>query len=1062
MKKILEISIGITASISALLGLTVLIGWYTHAETLIQVYPSFAPMQYNTAFDFLLSGTGILLFRIKKYQWLFGFGSLVCLLGTLTIVQYIFNLNLNIDQLFIRNYITIETSHPGRMAPNTALCFSLTGFAMLFLATGKGSKASSMTLGVIASLVFGLSLAALTGYVFQFKEAYGWGQLTKMALHTSVGFIILSTSMAGLAWSQELDKLRIKANHFPAWLPFSFGLGMLTITVSLWQALESHLPDFLYTTALAAELAMINQALLFTGIFLSITISFALYLAQSSQKRLQEIKLVNKQLKLEVQERIAAESALRQSEEQFRLSLSLAPAPTMLHAEDGEVILINQVWSKITGYKLDEISTLEKWTAKAYGLNKAPMNEFINKLFKRSSVGHDGEFAIRTKTGETRIWDFFSSPLGALPDGRKVMISTAMDITERKESENRIVENEARLQAIYDQSNDAILLLDLSTEKIVDFNKMTEKMLGYSSEELSGLSISEVHPHDINKFKQFSHSILTQGKGKTDELSCLTKNGDLIPVEVSASLIKIRGETFLLALVRDISSRQVAARALRDSRKNLQTILNSIGDAVIATDTKGFITQINPVAQKLTGWIWDQAYGRKLTEVFHIIDSQTRERVESPVEQVITTYKIVATANQSILIAKDGSEYHISDSAAPIIDDRAKILGVVLIFRDITEYFLLEEELFKIRNLKSIGVLAGGIAHDFNNILTGLFGNIELAINLMDENNPTCRYLKTAYKELDRATSLTSQLLTFSKGGEPHLSIINFKQVIHEAIKFNLAGSGIKAHYDIAEDLWPIKADKGQIAQVMASLVLNASQAMEHIGNLFITAKNIQKIDQQYVELILRDEGCGIKQADLAKVFDPYFSTKGSESGLGLATSHSIITKHQGYIKVDSIENIGTIFKVYLPAEPAIVIETKVPQVKSKHGPMVIGGHILVMDDDDMVSELTKDMLEAFGCTVDIAIDGESAIEKFIQSKSNNTPYDIIIMDLTIPGGMGGKQAVAKVLELDDSAQVIVSSGYSTDPVMANYQSYGFKGRLEKPFRGHELREELNKVMNIT
>jgi PAS domain S-box-containing protein len=478
---------------------------------------------------------------------------------------------------------------------------------------------------------------------------------------------------------------------------------------------------------------------------------------------------------------------------------------------------------------------------------------------------------------------------------------------------------------------------------------------------------------------------------------------------------------------------------------------------------------MNRVAEELTGWNQDDASGKMLSDIFNIINEKTRETVRNPVATVLAEGHIVGLANHTILIAKDGAEYNITDSAAPIRDIKSSIRGVVLVFRDVTEQLKTENDLLKSKKLESLGVLAGGIAHDFNNMLTGLFGNIELAKMELSRNHKAYHHIETANQALERATHLTKQLLTFAKGGNPILEAVNLRQVIQTSISFNLSGSSIKARFDLPDDLWQIKADKGQISQVAANLIINAKQAMPDGGNLYIKAENIKDIKENtaihlsgdFVKISIRDEGVGIFAKYVERIFDPYFSTKQTGSGLGLAIVHSIIAQHNGHISVVSKPGSGTTFTIFLPAEKSSHKPTATTYLDLIEKPISTSGHILVMDDDEMVRNISAAMLERYGYTVDFAVDGKEAMEKYIAADKSGNSFDIVIMDLTIPGGMGGKEAVNKLLAVAPKAKVIVSSGYSTDPVMANYSDYGFKGRLVKPFRMDTFKTEICKVMEI-
>ena len=414
----------------------------------------------------------------------------------------------------------------------------------------------------------------------------------------------------------------------------------------------------------------------------------------------------------------------------------------------------------------------------------------------------------------------------------------------------------------------------------------------------------------------------------------------------------------------------------------------------------------------------------------------------------------------------DGRTFEIS--ATPLINEDGSVSKLEVI-KEITDRKKIEQERLKLRKLESLGVLAGGIAHDFNNTLTGLFGNLELAKLKIHRDHPAYTFIKTSGQALEQTINLTKQLLTFSKGGDPILESVNLKSVIQNTVDFNLTGSNAKAHFNLPDNLWDTKADKGQISQVIANLTINAKQAMPNGGSINIEAENIKDIKEvsvwhlsgDFVKFSIRDEGTGISAKHLERIFDPYFTTKQTGSGLGLATTHSIVTKHNGYISVDSTPDVGTTFTIFLPAEKSFHKSTTAtrPDIPEKSTSTL--GHILVMDDEKMIRDISAAMLKQFGYTVDSAVDGKMAVEKYISAYKSGNSFDIVIMDLTIPGGMGGKEAVDKLLAINSEAKVVVSSGYSTDPIMAHYNAYGFKGRLVKPFQMEDLKNELSRVMEI-
>ncbi len=509
-------------------------------------------------------------------------------------------------------------------------------------------------------------------------------------------------------------------------------------------------------------------------------------------------------------------------------------------------------------------------------------------------------------------------------------------------------------------------------------------------------------------------------------------------------------------------------QALLNEKEQLFVTIRSIGDGVITTNKKGEIRIMNKVAEKLTGWKLKDAEGKSLDKIFNIINQNTGEKIINPVDKVLKKGDIIEFANDTVLISKNKRKYNIEDSAAPIKDKQGKILGVVLVFRDVSEKLRTEKQLIKAKKLESVGILAGGIAHDFNNILMGVFGNLEIAKLKTKDNHPAYKFIETANNALERATNLTNQLLTFAKGGDPILNVVDLESIVKKTVDFNLAGSNIKTHYKFpSQGLWRIKADKGQISQVISNIIINAKEAMPEGGNIFIYAENIKNTDktlklnlqENFVKLSIKDEGIGISKKHIDKIFDPYFTTKQTGSGLGLATAHSIIKKHQGEIKVESTVDSGTIFTIYIPAvKDKKILGKKFKKVIS-HTKKFKNCKVLIMDDEEIILDVASEMFKSLGCEIETAADGKEAIDKFNLSKKENKTFDLIIMDLTIPGGLGGKETIKKILEIDPKAKVIVSSGYSTDPIMANYREYGFKGRLVKPFKLNDLKSELLKIL---
>jgi signal transduction histidine kinase/ActR/RegA family two-component response regulator len=379
-----------------------------------------------------------------------------------------------------------------------------------------------------------------------------------------------------------------------------------------------------------------------------------------------------------------------------------------------------------------------------------------------------------------------------------------------------------------------------------------------------------------------------------------------------------------------------------------------------------------------------------------------------------------------------------------------------------------EEALHKMEKLKSVGTLAGGIAHDFNNILTGLFGNLEVARQDLPPGHPGRKALVAAEKSMNRAVALTKQLLTFAKGGAPVKESVSLPELVSGVVQFDLSGSNVKPVIKAAPDLYPVDADPGQLQQVFSNLTINARQAMPRGGHLRITLENVELAAGEvpglepgsYVRCTVADEGSGIDPEQLNRIFDPYFTTKKEGSGLGLATVYSIVVRHGGGISVSSRPGRGTVFTLHLPAAsvpPPTKTESPVEPKKGeeKSGPV----KVLVMDDEESIRQIVKTMLERKGYRVETTADGLDAVAAYQRAQEAGDPFRVVIMDLTIPGGVGGKEAVKRILALDPQARVVVSSGYADDQVMAEYAGYGFRAVVPKPFTRKKLLEVLAKIL---
>ena len=755
---------------------------------------------------------------------------------------------------------------------------------------------------------------------------------------------------------------------------------------------------------------------------------------------------------------------LRASEMRFAAIFNaVGEAIFVYDRETSKIIDVNQRMCKMYGYTREEAIGNYSGTFSS-GVHPYTVNEAIVKT-QAATAGVPQIFDWHARAKDGRLfWVEVSMRSSRIGDEDR-LIAVVRDISERKQMEKDRNTAIARFQTLVDSLDALVYVADMETHELLFINKYGKEIWG----EITGkLCWQSLQAGQSGPCSFCTNDKLLDANGKP--------SGTLIwefQNTVTKEWYECRdqaiqwtdGRLVRMEIAINITPRKKAEDDLAAEKEQLAVTLRSIGDGVITTDTRSRVVLLNTVAETLTGWSQQEAQGQPLTEVFNIIHEQTCKPCDNPAEKVLTSGEIMALANHTTLIARDGRERKIADSAAPIRDREGRIIGVVLVFRDVTEKHRMEEELLKVKKLESVGVLAGGIAHDFNNILVAILGNINLA--LLDGNleERTRRLLSEAEKASIRAKGLTQQLLTFSKGGEPIKQTASIAEIIQDSADFVLHGSNVACRYSLPDDLWLVDIDKGQMSQVIQNIIINAKHAMPDGGTIQVNCKNVESlitpdtslpIKDKYIKIDIIDSGSGIPASLIDKIFDPYFTTKQEGSGLGLAVTHSIISKHDGYISVQSKPGEGTTFTIYLPASTR---EQKKENSKTAIETNTNRAKIMIMDDEEMVRDIAKAILVMLGHDVILAADGEEAVELYKKERNSGQPIDIIIMDLTIPGGMGGESAVQEILAINPAAKVIVSSGYSNDPIMAHYQDYGFSAAIVKPFQIQDIMDVLNKLL---
>jgi PAS domain S-box-containing protein len=498
---------------------------------------------------------------------------------------------------------------------------------------------------------------------------------------------------------------------------------------------------------------------------------------------------------------------------------------------------------------------------------------------------------------------------------------------------------------------------------------------------------------------------------------------------------------------------QTAVAGLRESEERYRTLAENAFDLICEVSHEGILMYVSPNYREVLGYDPEEMIGKDVDQYVHPDDlahiTGDFYRVISNFDTFQNTHRCRHKNGEWFWFESAGKPYRAPDDS----------IRIIFVMRDITNRKKIEEEMIKANKLESIGILAGGIAHDFNNILSILWGNITMAKIYAGPDSKVDQRLIKAEQALTRARELTQQLLIFAKGVEPIKRIASIADLVSESVNLALRGSSICCRFQPATDLWLVEVDEGQMNQVFNNLLINAGQAMPKGGNITISAQNVTVIenkelplsDGKYVKLSFVDKGEGISEENLRKVFDPYFTTKPKGTGLGLATVYTIIKKHNGYISIESQEGIGTTVHLYLPVSQA----SPAPKKNIKHSHLKAHGRVLIMDDEKELQEVLAKMLSQIGYDVQTVGDGVEAIELFKQAQHIEEQFSLVIMDLVIQGGMGGKETIKHFLKIDPDIKVVVSSGYSKDPVMSNFREYGFCGVLPKPYTLEELMETL-------
>jgi len=757
----------------------------------------------------------------------------------------------------------------------------------------------------------------------------------------------------------------------------------------------------------------------------------------------------------DITEREQAAEALRASGEMYRALVTASPDAVTVTDLEGRVTEVSQRTLELHGFETPE----ELIGRSAFELiapedhDRAAAN--LRKTLEGGAVT-GVEYTLARKDA-TRFIGELNAALVKDAHGRpRAFIATTREITERKRAEEALRESEERFRGIFE--NAMVGVYRTSPDgRILMANPALVRVLGYSSfEELAQRNLEREGFDTRHPRSAFKQRIEGEGKVIGLESAWVRRDGTTLFVRESARAVRSEaGKTlYYEGTVEDITERKRAEEALRESELRYRTVFQNAPIGIGLATPDGRVLAGNDTMLQMTGFSEEEIKEIRLADTY--VEPENRavllERLRT--DGFVRSFEVG-------LKRKDGTHYLASLTVILLTLGGEDTL--LTLIQDITEKRKMEEELLKAQKLESIGLLAGGIAHDFNNLLTGILGNISLAKKNVPSEETVSEALAEAETAARRARGLVQRLLTFSKGGAPIRRTVRIAPMLREVAELAVAGSRVRCKLRIPDGLWAADADIEQIGQVVQNLLINARQATAEGGIIELHAENVvlgagevfSLYEGRYVSIAVRDRGTGIPPEHLPRIFDPYFTTREEGIGLGLAASYSIVNQHDGYIGVESEVGVGTTFTVYLPAA-----ETEGPAPEEPHGELPLGqGKVLLMDDEGPILRGASRLLRECGYEVECALDGAEAIELYRRAKDAGRPFHAVILDLTVPEGMGGEECMKGLLEIDPHVKAIACSGHFDRSVVADFKARGFRGLVRKPYDVEELHEILSRII---
>ena len=655
-------------------------------------------------------------------------------------------------------------------------------------------------------------------------------------------------------------------------------------------------------------------------------------------------------------------------------------------------------------------------------------------------------------------------PLGAETEGCPGAPRSHGDDIDRSESDAG-----TSLRTLVDNLGVGVFSIDNRTGRVIEANPAYARILGFASvEDAIGSSVFDHYDDPKERAETVarflaSPEIRETGTIRFEAVRVRQDTRSPVPVLMTVSVVQNEhGEvTRLDGIIEDISERKRVAKAFDAGERRFRLLFERAAVGMVIINPDRVITRVNRAFCAIVACQEDELSGKRLDQLLHPDDRHLCSLV-TPISD--DAERPGSRSQEWRFIDKSGDTVWGVVTVTWLRNEDGEPLSTVLMVQDVTIRKRMERDLVRVEKLESLGLLAGGIAHEFNNVLAVILGNVSLASMMSDGNQSLAEALEQASAATHRARALTSKLMTFAKGGHPVKRVTSVEELLRRSASLCLRGSSVVPRFDVHQDLAHAELDAAQMEQVFTNLIANAQLAMPHGGQVIIAARNVSLgADSslplppgRYVQVDISDEGVGISPENLAHVFDPFFSRWDAGNGLGLAIAHSVVKRHGGHISAHSELGVGSTFRVYLAAADAD--ETAASEVRPT-GAIAGSGRVLVMDDEPDVQRVTAAMLRACGVEADLVSDGATAVTTFAAAAEAGRPYAAVILDLTVPGGLGGAEIIGRLREIDPEIRAIVSSGYSVSPVIAEYRRHGFAGVLPKPYTIADLRSALQAVL---